>query len=511
MEETAVRMVAVDLVIPSADNPRSKVGDVSELAASIQSVGIIEPLIVRDNGEGGFILLAGERRLSAAKSISLSEVPVIVRELDDAKAYEIALIDNLHREDLRPIEEAEAYRRLMKEFGHSQRSLAKLVGHSQPHISRRLSLLDLPEKLRAELDSGGITLPDAVELAKLAKMPERLESARKRAGMYGTISAAVARELQEHDSELKAKKLKKQLVAEGVTLVEWPDRGGWWNQDVKPLTHLAWVDAEAHAAEPCHAGSVSPQAEVVWVCTTPDNHPQPQPDGERADGPQGGPAYVGAGSRYADPASIDDPDERARIGALRRQEEEDRQRAEDHRQALAKAQEARGVHMRELLTRRLPKPEVTEHLALTFVAHGQGIEWEDYSQACELLGVDEDGLGATNPAEALIAYAEQGGAEAAARVGLALTFAMAESLLASWHATWSDGRYHLAFLERHGYAISDAEREELAASLGDDDGERADEAIGDGPEVADEVTDEAEGDPGTEDDASEAEAVEPQS
>ena len=499
MEETAVRMVAVDLVIPSADNPRAKVGDVSELAASIQSVGIIEPLIVRDNGEGGFILLAGERRLSAAKSIGLGEVPVIVRALDDAKSYEIALIDNLHREDLRPVEEAEAYRRLMKEFGHSQRSLAKLVGHSQPHISRRLSLLDLPEKLRAELDSGGITLPDAVELTKLAKMPERLESARKRAGMYGTISAAVTRELQEHDSELKAKKLKKQLAAEGVTLVDWPDRGGWWSQDVKPLTHLAWVDAEAHSAEPCHAGSVSPQAEVVWVCTTPDNHPRPE--GERADGPQVGPSYVGGGSRYVDPTTIDDPEERARIEELRRKEEEDHQRAEEHRQALAKAQEARAVHMRELLTRRLPKPEVTEHLALTFVAHGQGIEWEDYTQACELLGVDEDGHGATNPAEALIAYAEQDGVEAAARVGLALTFALAESLLGSWHATWSDGRYHLAFLERHGYAISDAEQEELAASLGGDD------AAEDGGEAMDD----AEPDGGTGDEPSEAPEIDPQS
>ena len=199
MEETAVRMVAVDSVVPSPDNPRANVGDVSELAASIQAVGIIEPLIVRSTGEDSYVLIAGERRLTAAKSVGLAEVPVIVRDLDDAKGYELALIDNLHRQDLSALDEAAAYRRLIKEFGYTQRSLAKLIGHSQPHISRRLSLLDLPEKLRADLDTGGITLPDAVELAKLARMPERLESARKRAGMYGRILAAVARELQAHE------------------------------------------------------------------------------------------------------------------------------------------------------------------------------------------------------------------------------------------------------------------------------------------------------------------------
>src|SRR2546430_3282940 len=223
-------MVAVDSVAPSPENPRTSASDVSELAASIQSVGIIEPLIVRCTGEDTYVLIAGERRLTAAKSVGLAEVPVIVRDVDEVRGFELAIIDNLHRADLTASEEAQAYRRLIKEFGYTQRSLAKLVGHSQPHISRRLSLLDLPEKVRADLDTGGITLPDAVELAKLAKMPERLESARKRGAMYGTISAAVARELQEHEREVAGKKLRKQLLAEGVTLVEWPQQGGWWNQ-----------------------------------------------------------------------------------------------------------------------------------------------------------------------------------------------------------------------------------------------------------------------------------------
>jgi ParB family chromosome partitioning protein len=93
-------MVAVDSVAPSQDNPRASAGDVSELAASIQSVGIIEPLIVRSTGEDSYVLIAGERRLTAAKSVGLAEVPVIVRDVNDAKSYELALIDNLHRADL---------------------------------------------------------------------------------------------------------------------------------------------------------------------------------------------------------------------------------------------------------------------------------------------------------------------------------------------------------------------------------------------------------------------------
>jgi ParB/RepB/Spo0J family partition protein len=460
-------MVAVDSVAPSPENPRTSAGDVTELAASIQAVGIIEPLIVRSTGEGSFVLIAGERRLTAAKSVGLAEVPVIVRDLDDAKGYEIALIDNLHREDLTALEEAQAYRRLIKEFGYTQRSLAKLVGHSQPHISRRLSLLDLPEKVRADLDTGGITLPDAVELAKLAKMPERLESARKRGAMYGTISAAVARELQEHERGVAGRKLRKQLVADGVTLVEWPQQGGWWNQETKPLTHLGWVDAEAHATEPCHAGSVSPQAEVVWLCTTPENHPRPER--EPGEGYQGGGYQGGAG--YGVGASVDDPAERARL-------EEQRQRAQEHREALDKAREARGVHMRDLLTRRLPKPELAEHLALSFVLNGQGIEWDDYSQACDLLGVDDEE--APNPVEALMAHAVAGGVEAAARVGLALTFVLAEAnITGSWNQSWGDARLHLAFLQRHGYVVSEAEQEELDAALPESD----DQADADGSEA----------------------------
>jgi hypothetical protein len=135
--------------------------------------------------------------------------------------------------------------------------------------------------------------------------------------------------------------------------------------------------------------------------------------------------------------------------------------------------------MRDLLTRRLPKPELAEHLALSFVLNGQGIEWDDYSQACNLLGVDDEE--APNPIEALIAHAVQGGVEAAARVGLAVAFVLAEATIGGpWNQSWGDARFHLAFLERHGYVVSEAEREELDAALPESedkaDGDEAPEA-----------------------------------
>src|SRR5207247_11115142 len=106
--------------------------------------------------------------------------------------------------------------------------------------------------------------------------------------------------------------------------------------------------------------------------------------------------------------------------------------------------------------------------------NGQGIEWDDYTQACDLLGIEDEEF--PNPIEALMAHAVEGGVESAARAGLALSFAIAEATITgAWSQSWGDARFHLAFLERHGYAVSEAEREELDAALP----ESEDEADGD--------------------------------
>jgi ParB family chromosome partitioning protein len=145
-----------------------------DLARSIRTRGMIQPIVVRPHGKD-YQIVAGERRWRAAQRAHLHEVPVIVRELDDAEALEIALIENIQRQDLNAIEEAEAYRKLTADFGHTQDALAKLVNKSRSHVSNLLRLLDLPAPVRAlvvtgELEMGHaralIGAPDPLALAR---------------------------------------------------------------------------------------------------------------------------------------------------------------------------------------------------------------------------------------------------------------------------------------------------------------------------------------------------------
>jgi ParB family chromosome partitioning protein len=146
-----LRTVAIEEVHPSPSQPRKSFDDVrlTELAESIRSQGIIQPLVVRLRGEGGYELVAGERRWRAAQRAGLHEVPVVVREIAEARAFEMALVENLQREDLNPIEEAEGYQRLVAEFGYTQESLAARVGKDRSTVANALRLLRLPATVRA--------------------------------------------------------------------------------------------------------------------------------------------------------------------------------------------------------------------------------------------------------------------------------------------------------------------------------------------------------------------------
>ena len=146
------------------------------LARSIREQGILQPLLVRPlgAGEAGFELVAGERRWRAAQKIGLHEVPVVVRALGDAEAIELALVENLQREDLSALEEAAAYRRLIDAFGRTQAELAEAVGKSRSHIANTLRLLSLPASVHRRLDDGELsagharallTAPDPAALA----------------------------------------------------------------------------------------------------------------------------------------------------------------------------------------------------------------------------------------------------------------------------------------------------------------------------------------------------------
>jgi ParB family chromosome partitioning protein len=430
MTETAVQMIPVDAISPSPLNPRSDLGEIGELAASITSLGIIQPLTVRPGDNGRYLLVAGERRYAAALAAGLTEVPAIVRELDDKEALEIALVENCQRRDLNPTDEAGAYRALISEHGYTQRSLAKQIGRSQSHIAKRLALLELPEDVRSEVDSGGITLPDAAELARLARYPERLEVARKQSRSYGGVEAAVREQLRQQEAEANAKKALKELRSNGIPIVEWPSSTSWHAQQARPLTYLPGVDQQAHASEPCHAASVSPAGEVVAICTDPARHPRPEPT-------------------WSPPE-------------LSEEQQAEREAQRMHREALTAASEARRAHLCRLLSQRMAKGEVLQHVALVFVGADAGMAWEDYELAWGLLDVGGQEVNDGGDAhEALVSYAARG-PEEAARAGLALAFSISEGFIDStWSADWSRARVHLEFLERHGYVLSDVERQEF--------------------------------------------------
>lgn len=176
-DEGAVQMLPVGKIAPHPDQPRRHFDEdaLSELANSIEVRGMIQPIVVRPQG-AEYQIVAGERRWRAAQRAHLHQVPVIVRDFDDAETLEIALVENIQREDLNAIEEAEAYKRLIEDFGHSQAALARLVHKSRSHVANLLRLLELPDAVRAmvvsgELDMGHaraiIGAPDVEALARL--------------------------------------------------------------------------------------------------------------------------------------------------------------------------------------------------------------------------------------------------------------------------------------------------------------------------------------------------------
>ena len=160
--EGGVREIEVARIRPNPDQPRSSFGDegLDELAASITERGLLQPILLRPDGDG-FMIVAGERRWRAAQKAQVHRIPAIVRDLAPAEVAEIALIENIQREDLNAIEEAEAYRQLIARHGHTQEGLAKIVHKSRSHVANLLRLLDLPESVRQSLLRGDISMGHA--------------------------------------------------------------------------------------------------------------------------------------------------------------------------------------------------------------------------------------------------------------------------------------------------------------------------------------------------------------
>lgn len=178
--ETAVpEPIRLSEIEPNREQPRRYFDEeaLQQLADSIREHGLIQPLVVRPLKAGGYQLIAGERRWRASRMAGLTEVPVIVLDIDDEKAMELTMIENLQREDLNPMEEAAGYRQLMEVHHLTQDAVAKAVGKSRPAVANMLRLLELPEDLQEQVRKGALSSGHARTLLSFASEKEMREAA----------------------------------------------------------------------------------------------------------------------------------------------------------------------------------------------------------------------------------------------------------------------------------------------------------------------------------------------
>ncbi len=177
--------VDLDLIEPNRDQPRRDMDEsrLESLAASIRETGVLQPIVVRRREEGSYEIVAGERRWRAAQRAGLLKVPVVVRDVPADKRLELALIENVQREDLNPVEEARAYRRLTDELGRTQDQIAQAVGKERATVANYLRLLTLPDDVQADIASGALTMGHARAIAALPAAAAQRQAAREvRAG-----------------------------------------------------------------------------------------------------------------------------------------------------------------------------------------------------------------------------------------------------------------------------------------------------------------------------------------
>lgn len=176
-QEVKVVKVAIEKIVPNPYQPRKTFDDegLADLSASIAQYGVLQPLLVAPAENGDFMLIAGERRLRASKMAELKEVPVIISQYTSQQIAEIALIENLQREDLHYLEEAEGYEQLMEQFRLTQEAMATRVGKKQSTIANKLRLLKLSANVRGELRAAGLTERHARALLKIKDEAQQLE------------------------------------------------------------------------------------------------------------------------------------------------------------------------------------------------------------------------------------------------------------------------------------------------------------------------------------------------
>jgi ParB/RepB/Spo0J family partition protein len=263
-----------DINIPP-DNHRQDLGDLNGLAESIRTIGLVQPITVRQRDAGGYELVAGQRRLAAARLAGLSTLPAVVRGYADVESRKAMAVENLNRKDLEPLEAAAAYQDLL-DLGIGNDEVAALAGTSAQQVSDHTSLLSLPRKVRRELAGGAIDYPTALLLTQLADTPERLTRALHNARKGWSLTSAVQHELHERELERKTESSRAELEKRGVPIIERPHDSFSPRARVRRLGN-GWgcipLTQAKHAREACHAAYIEEHTgDIVFVCIDVQRH-----------------------------------------------------------------------------------------------------------------------------------------------------------------------------------------------------------------------------------------------
>jgi ParB family chromosome partitioning protein len=247
-----VRVIPVDNIVPNPDQPRLAFDEdsLAELSASIQEHGVLQPILVRPLGNNEYQLIAGERRWRASKAAGRTTIPALVEEIDDETALEIAIIENLQREDLSPLDEASMYDRMIREHGYSVRKLAQKLGKDKGYLENRLRLADAPEEVRQLVSVRKDTLSHAYELLKVEDPKKRRRLAEQVA--RGELSLVKLRERIEgrRPRLAVAESLEELPVAEAEEPEGDGENGnGWHAPEQPPLGDESLVAAKQHLSD----------------------------------------------------------------------------------------------------------------------------------------------------------------------------------------------------------------------------------------------------------------------
>lgn len=420
----AITLIEPARLHPAPDNVRRSLGKLDELTRSIKGVGIVEPLIATTHDslpDGEYLIVAGHRRHAAAIAAEVEHVPVIVRTFTEAERVATAIVENVHRDALNPIEEATAYLRLC-ELDFTVRRLARTVGRSEKHVRSRLALLELPDRAHELIEAGRLTLAGAEVLLAAKDRPEVIDEVlADDAVEQGRIESAVRAATRRAEHAEARVALEGELAAAGIDLL---DHG----IEATPLTDLG-IDQTTHRAEPCHgvtirSGYNGPQA--IEVCTDRRRHSK----------------RGGSEVKTERTAVRSDPEQ---------------ERAKERRRVA----ERRAAFLADTIGGRLPKTAAVGFALRMLLDRANS---NDCGRACRALGIEAgtNDWGSTDWVRPLRAFADRSDTDLL-RAAVAVAVAMAEARIGAHSGYGPSAADLLGFLTDLGYEPDPYERTELDA------------------------------------------------